>query len=75
MTSEVGTRTHTVKIGTDRGLLAFDPKKITAAPGDTIEWVNNKLAPHNVVFDAAHVPGHDKTLASSFSRTELMTSL
>ncbi|MFJ6075142.1 plastocyanin [Streptomyces sp. NPDC093065] len=74
MTSEAGTRMHTVKIGTDRGLLAFDPKTITAAPGDTIEWVINKLGPHNVVFDPTHVPGQDKALASMLSRTPLLVN-
>jgi plastocyanin len=43
--------TYTVKLGTDKGMLAFEPKKITVKPGDTIKWVNNKVPPHNVVFD------------------------
>ncbi|MGA5098326.1 plastocyanin [Streptomyces lavendulocolor] len=72
MTSETGTRTHTVKIGTDKGLLAFQPKKLTVAPGDTIEWVANKLPPHNVVFLARGVPNGDEALASSLSCTKMM---
>lgn len=42
--------TYTVKMGTDGFQLAFQPKTITAQPGDTIKFENNKLAPHNVVF-------------------------
>lgn len=44
-----------VKLGTDSGMLAFEPAKLTIKKGDTIHFVNNKLAPHNVVFD-----GHDE---------------
>jgi plastocyanin len=43
--------TYTVKLGTDKGLLAFEPKSIKVKPGDTIKWANNKMPPHNVVFD------------------------
>ncbi len=42
--------TYEVKMGTDSFQLAFSPKQVTAKPGDTIKFVNNKLAPHNVVF-------------------------
>ena len=45
--------TYTVKLGSDKGMLAFEPSKLTVKPGDTIDWVNNKVPPHNVVFDAA----------------------
>lgn len=45
--------TYTVKMGTDKGELAFQPKKLTIKVGDTVKWVNNKLAPHNVVFVGA----------------------
>jgi len=40
-----------VKMGTNRGLLTFEPKELTVKSGDTIKWVNNKFAPHNVIFD------------------------
>jgi plastocyanin len=43
--------TYTVKMGSDSGLLQFVPDTITVKPGDTVKWVNNKLAPHNAVFD------------------------
>ena len=42
--------TYEVKMGTDGFQLAFEPKTVVAQPGDTIKFVNNKLAPHNVVF-------------------------
>ncbi|WP_308254756.1 plastocyanin [Geminocystis sp. GBBB08] len=42
-----------VKMGADTGALAFQPAKITIQTGDTVKWVNNKLAPHNVVFDSS----------------------
>ncbi len=45
--------TYEVKMGTDSYMTLFEPKKITAKPGDTIKFVNNKLAPHNVVFQQA----------------------
>ncbi|BAQ66877.1 plastocyanin [Geminocystis sp. NIES-3709] len=42
-----------VKMGADSGMLAFQPAKVTIKTGDTVKWVNNKLAPHNVVFDSS----------------------
>ncbi len=44
-----------VKLGTDAGMLAFEPSSINIKTGDTVKFVNNKLAPHNAVFD-----GHDE---------------
>lgn len=61
---------YDVKMGSDAGLLVFEPSTVTVKPGDTVTWVNNKMAPHNVVFDAAGVPG-DKALADSISHTQL----
>lgn len=45
--------TFTVKMGTDSGLLKFEPETITVKAGDTVKWVNNKLGPHNAVFDGS----------------------
>ena len=42
--------TYNVTMGTNSFQLAFEPKTITAKPGDTIKFNNNNLAPHNVVF-------------------------
>jgi len=41
--------------GTDAGMLAFEPSTVTISAGDTVKFVNNKLAPHNAVFD-----GHEE---------------
>lgn len=43
--------TLTVKMGADNGMLAFDPPTLTIKAGDTVKWVNNKLPPHNIVFE------------------------
>ena len=44
-----------VKLGTDAGMLAFEPSTLNISAGDTVKFVNNKLAPHNAVFE-----GHDE---------------
>ena len=44
-----------VKLGTDAGMLAFEPSSVSINAGDTVKFVNNKLAPHNAVFD-----GHEE---------------
>jgi plastocyanin len=64
--------TYTVKLGSDKGLLAFQPKNVTIHPGDTIKWVNNKVPPHNVVFDPAKNPTKDKALAKALSHKKLL---
>ncbi len=53
-TTSVQAKTVEVKLGTDAGMLAFEPSNISISAGDTVKFVNNKLAPHNAVFD-----GHD----------------
>lgn len=63
---------HKVKLGSDKGMLVFDPAKLTIKPGDTVEWVNNKVPPHNVVFDAAKNPNKSADLAKSFSHKQLL---
>ncbi|NJL80082.1 MAG: plastocyanin [Richelia sp. RM2_1_2] len=66
--------TYTVKLGSDKGMLAFEPAKLSVQPGDTIKWVNNKVPPHNVVFDAAQNPGKSADLAKSLSHKQLVMS-
>jgi len=46
----------TIKLGGDNGELGFFPPSITVAKGETVEFVNNKAFPHNVVFDEDNVP-------------------
>ncbi|MEM6450856.1 MAG: plastocyanin [Cyanobacteria bacterium P01_D01_bin.105] len=62
-----------VKMGSDGGQLAFQPATITVSKGDTVTWENNKMAPHNVVFDAAGVPG-GKDVADKLSHSQLTFS-
>ena len=47
-----------VKMGADNGMLAFQPKQVEIAAGDTVKWVNNKLAPHNVVVEGQDSLSH-----------------
>ncbi len=63
--------TYEVKMGSDSGLLVFEPAKLTVKPGDTVTWVNNKMAPHNVIFDANTIPSKDKDLAAKMSHDQL----
>ncbi len=53
-------KTVEVKMGADNGMLGFQPAKVSIKAGDTVKWVNNKLPPHNVVFDGAKVKNADK---------------
>lgn len=71
MTSPAAAATVTVKMGADNGMLSFVPAKVTIKPGDTVEWVNNKVSPHNVVFDLAKTPAAGKDLAKSLSHKAL----
>ena len=63
--------TYTVKMGSDSGALQFVPDTLTIKPGDTVKWVNNKLAPHNAVFDTSKVSADS---AKSFSHKSLLFS-
>jgi plastocyanin len=62
---------YTVKMGSDSGLLVFEPSSINVKPGDTVKWVVNKVPPHNVQFDAKQVPGQDRALAKALSHQAL----
>jgi plastocyanin len=71
-TPSAAAETYEVKLGSDKGLLQFQPKNLTIKPGDTIKWVNNKVPPHNVVFDPSKNPTKSKKLAKSLSHTKLL---
>ena len=62
--------TYTVKMGTDKGLLQFEPSTVTIKPGDTVKWVMNKVPPHNAVFDQAKIA--DKGLVKKLSHKNLV---
>lgn len=64
---------HTVKMGSDGGLLVYQPATIKVSKGDTVTWENNKMAPHNVVFDANNVPG-GKAVADKLTHSKLTFS-
>lgn len=66
--------TYQVKMGADTGQLKYVPEKLTVSPGDTVEFVMNKLAPHNVIFDSSNVPSGAKSLATSLSAKKLLFS-
>lgn len=71
--SATGGETYQVKMGSDTGQLKYVPEKLTIHPGDTVEFVMNKLAPHNVVFDSNGIPSGAKALASSLSKNKLLS--
>jgi plastocyanin len=64
--------TYTVKMGSDNGSLVFQPATITVKHGDVVQWVNNKLPPHNVMFDDKKVPAEEAPKASALSHPQLM---
>ncbi len=69
-TSPAQAETYQVKMGSDRAQLVFEPSQFTVYPGDTVEFVMNKVAPHNVVFDPSL--SKSATLAKSFSMNKLL---
>ena len=73
-TPPAAAETYTVKLGSDKGMLVFDPAKLTIKPGDTVEWINNKVPPHNVVFDPAKNPDKSADLAKGLSHKQLLMS-
>lgn len=69
--SPAAAATHTVKMGGDTGMLVFQPDKLSVKPGDTVQFVVNKVPPHNVIFDDTAIPGKDKALAKSLSHQNM----
>jgi len=61
--------TYTVKMGADSGQLKYVPDTLTVSPGDSVEFVMNKLAPHNAVFDPSS--SADSSLATKMSVKQL----
>ena len=73
--SSVSAQTVEVKLGTDAGMLAFEPSTINISEGDTVKFINNKLAPHNAVFDGHEEYSHaDLAFAPGESWEETFTS-
>jgi plastocyanin len=70
--------TYTVKMGADNGMLQFEPSILTIQAGDTVKWINNKLAPHNTVFAKDRSPdlaGAKRAFGIAFSHKSLVFSL
>jgi plastocyanin len=63
---------YTVKMGSDNGNLVFQPATLTVKHGDVVQWVNNKLPPHNVMFDANKVPPEEASMVPTLSHPQLM---
>ena len=64
-----------VQLGTDDGMLAFSPSTVTISTGDSVKFVNNKLAPHNAVFDGHEELSHaDLAFAPGESWTETFST-
>ncbi|MBE9043676.1 plastocyanin [Pleurocapsales cyanobacterium LEGE 10410] len=53
-----------VKMGSDNGMLKFVPETVTIKEGDTVKWTNNKMSPHNVVFENASDKSHKNLVFS-----------
>ncbi|HEY9907275.1 MAG TPA: plastocyanin [Thermosynechococcaceae cyanobacterium] len=72
--SPAAAESYTVKMGGDNGMLVFQPANLTVKPGDTLNFVVNKVPPHNVVFDDKTIPNGDKALAKSLSHQAMEMS-
>ncbi|MBE9078833.1 plastocyanin [Romeria aff. gracilis LEGE 07310] len=73
MASPAAAADYEVKMGSDAGLLVYVPATLTVQQGDTVTWVNNKMAPHNVIFDPNNIPA-DKATADELSHDKLTFS-
>ena len=62
--SSASADTVSVKMGTDGGMLKFEPATVTIKEGDTVKWENNKMSPHNVVFENAADKSHKNLVFS-----------
>ena len=62
--------TYEVKMGSDSFMLQFDPSTITIKAGDTVKWINNKMSPHNLVFDDSSLESHKALLFAAGDSVE-----
>ncbi|OLP19751.1 plastocyanin [Leptolyngbya sp. 'hensonii'] len=72
LTAPSNAATYTVKMGADNGMLAFEPPILNIKKGDTVQWLNNKLPPHNIIFDDKKAPADAAQFLSSLSHAKLM---
>lgn len=64
-TTPAAAENYTIKMGADNGMLKFVPDTLSVKPGDTVNFVMNKLAPHNVVFNKGPEGADLKAFTSS----------
>jgi plastocyanin len=70
LTASASAATYTVKMGSDKGALVFEPKDIIIQSGDTIKWVNNKAFPHNIIVQGEAELSHKKLLVKPAAEVE-----
>jgi len=70
LTTNVAAETITVKMGSDKGALVFEPKDVIIQAGDTIKWVNNKAYPHNIIVTGEAELSHKKLLVKPGAEVE-----
>jgi len=70
LTASVSAETFTVKMGSDKGALVFEPKDIIIKTGDTIKWINNKAYPHNIIVQGEAELSHKKLLVKPAAEVE-----
>ncbi|MEB3275071.1 MAG: plastocyanin [Prochlorothrix sp.] len=56
-----------INMGTDKFAPLYEPSAVTISAGDTVEFIMNKVGPHNVIFDK--VPAGEN--AAALSNTKL----
>ncbi len=56
-----------IKMGTDKFAPLYEPSVVSISAGDTVQFVMNKVGPHNVIFDK--VPAGEN--AATLSNTKL----
>merc|ERR1719213_671038 len=62
----------TVKLGSDAGGLVFDPDRLTIKAGESVDFKNNAVFPHNVIFDEDKVP--EGVNVDAISREDLLNA-
>lgn len=62
--SPAAANTVEVKMGSDNGMLKFVPETVTIKSGDSVKWANNKMSPHNVVFEGVADKSHKNLVFS-----------
>lgn len=73
--SPVFAETVEIKLGSDSGLLVFEPQSVSIHPGDSVKFINNKIPPHNAVFKGhEELSHHDLAYTSGESWEETFES-